>query len=467
MARRLWAGVARANITPPVGILHLNWGAQAHEGAEGVDMDLWATVLVVSDGEETAAIIDLDLGVLERGPSNQLRQLVADRTGIPASHVRVSVAHTHAGPSLRTYASYGKKGAELVPAYMENLFHQVAGAAAAARAGLEPARLAAGSGAAHIGINRRYRNPEGRLVIGYNPDGFFDPEVKVLRLDRADDGRPLATVVHYSCHPIILAHPNRLLSPDYPGTTRRVVEQVTGSTCLFLQGACGEIGPTEGLTGDVHVARRLGTILGLEAAKVWTGLDTRPVRRRYDHTIESGAPLGIWAEEQCPEADVAVRLISRDIALPLRPLPDGEAARREAQHWNAESARLRAAGADPVELRAATYRAKRAGMAAAQAAWHREGGGKIELQALRIGPVALTAIPAEPFAETAAAVKAAAPFAHTLFSGYSNGWLGYIPTPQAYDEGGYEVEIASLFDREAATVLVAETLATLRELARL
>jgi len=44
-SRQLYAGVARADITPPVGIAHANWGAQAHERASGVDLPLWATAL--------------------------------------------------------------------------------------------------------------------------------------------------------------------------------------------------------------------------------------------------------------------------------------------------------------------------------------------------------------------------------------------------------------------------------------
>ncbi len=57
------------------------------------------------------------------------------------------------------------------------------------------------------------------------------------------------------------------------------------------------------------------------------------------------------------------------------------------------------------------------------------------------------------FVEIGLAVKRASPFAHTLFSGYSNiGWA-YIPTPEAYPLGGYEVEV-SPFAPEAASIVV-------------
>jgi hypothetical protein len=59
--------------------------------------------------------------------------------------------------------------------------------------------------------------------------------VKVVRIDDLDEC-PLAVIVHYGCHPTIMGHPNRLITPDYPGIVRQVVEHATGATCLFLLG---------------------------------------------------------------------------------------------------------------------------------------------------------------------------------------------------------------------------------------
>jgi hypothetical protein len=87
-----------------------------------------------------------------------------------------------------------------------------------------------------------------------------------------------------------------------------------------------------------------------------------------------------------------------------------------------------------------------------------------QLQGIRIGPVALVAIPGEPFIEINQQIERASPFEYTLFSGYSNGGFGYMPVPEAYPEGGYEVEI-SPFSPDAAGMVVEETLAMLRELA--
>jgi hypothetical protein len=73
-SRHLLAGVVRADITPPVGIAHANWGAQAHERAAGVDLPLWATALVLSDGNVTTVIVDLDIIGLRGESAEKTRQ---------------------------------------------------------------------------------------------------------------------------------------------------------------------------------------------------------------------------------------------------------------------------------------------------------------------------------------------------------------------------------------------------------
>jgi hypothetical protein len=64
----------------------------------------------------------------------------------------------------------------------------------------------------------------------------------------------------------------------------------------------------------------------------------------------------------------------------------------------------------------------------------------LQVWALRINDVGLVAVNGEPFAELGLEVKRRSPLPSTFFLGYSNGCLGYLPTPQAFAEGGMEVE---------------------------
>ena len=464
----LRAGVARADITPPVGIVHTNWGAAIHTRAERIDMPLRATALAVRDdaSDTTAILIDLDLLLLPRALAQALRGAVSELTRVPAEHVRVSTTHTHSGPTIT--GTWVSEGAELVEPYVGSLPGKVAGAAWEALHAMRPARLAHGSGTSSLATNRRVRGPDGRVLVGRNPDGFVDRTVRVLRIDDADE-RPLAALVHYGCHPIIMSWENRAITPDYPGPTRETVEQLTGATCLFFQGCAGDVGPDvfgwEGRTGDPAVYRRAGTMLGAEAARVFLSLETQPRRARFDRVLESGAPLAVYHHDPTGEPDGTVRVATAEISLPVRAFPsrrDGDAIAASARD---ELARLRAAGASDDEVRDATMRAKRANQ---QAAHSRLTDGRaevgVELQAIRIGEAALLGAPMEVFGEIGARVAQHSPFACTAVSGYTNGSTGYLPTAPAFDEGGYEVEMASPYARDAAGVFAHAAGALLQKL---
>ncbi len=466
MAPQLEAGVARAIITPPVGIPHANWGAQTHTRAVGVDLDLWATALVLRNGDQRVAIVDADIANFTAYLTTACREEIEALTGIPAANVRLSAIHTHSGPSLDLI--YFSEGSDLQRPYVESLPGLIAGAVWEANNNLRPARIAAGRGHSEINVNRRLKQADkydGEVFLGRNWEGFVDHEVVVARIDDEDE-RPIATIVNYGCHPTIMGHPNQYITPDYPGVVKRVVEQVVGGKCLFLQGATGNVHAVRDFTGDLSVYRRLGTLLGLEAAKVSLGLSPLPRREKFQYVLESGAELGIYEDEPAEEPDGALKVLSRQISLPLLPVPDLAEVEREQAARQSELETLQAQGAPAEELRTAMMRAKRAMLRLRLA---RPFQGKteteVELHAIRIGDVALVAVMGEPFAEIGAAVKKNSPFAHTMFSGYINAWTGYIPNAEDYPDGGYGVTTTP-FAPEAAARVVEESLISLRELAK-
>ncbi|MDF1515570.1 MAG: hypothetical protein P1S60_17310, partial [Anaerolineae bacterium] len=60
--------------------------------------------------------------------------------------------------------------------------------------------------------------------------------------------------------------------------------------------------------------------------------------------------------------------------------------------------------------------------------------------------------------------KDQSPFRYTWFASCTNGSIGYIPIPEAYAEGGYEVTHASRVGPDAAGILTNSCLELLREL---
>lgn len=419
----LMVGCGRVDITPAPGTPHAGWGAQTHQRGEGADLPLYATALYLSDGAYRAAIVDIDTIGLDALQTSQVLEAAEKLTGIPRGSIRLAGSHGHSGPNTFRF-SLITEGRDMIDAYLRELPFRVAGAIWQARNTAVPARCGAGRGTCDINLNRRLKLDDGRVVVGRNRDGPADRTVRVVRFDD-EHGNVVAAIVHYSCHPTIMGWANRVFCPDFPGVVRRVVEEQTGGTCLFLQGAAGGIGPRRGFTADLSVYRRLGTILGLEAARVALGVEA---------------------------ADAAVLAVrSLTVPLPVRRLPPAEELERELASLRANLPATSARAAQ-VEYKANTAR-RYAGMT--HIPW--------QLQVMRIGCAALVSVPGEPSWEIGREIASISPFEHTLFSGYSNGGFGYLPLYDV-EQGGYEMELTA-FSADAARVLIEAAAGVLREMA--
>lgn len=480
----LHAGVSRCDITPPIGIAHGNWSAQGHERAQGVDMPMFCTVLAASDGEQEIIIAEWELLYPPSGEwLVQARKRITELTGVPASHIRLSATHTHAGPSLSK--PWFEGGAEMVGPFVASLTDRLAGAASAAHRALKPAWVAGGYGTSLMNNNRRRVWAEGKnhfadhpfylehsdekldpILMSPNPEGFSDHQVGVIRIDDASNGEPIAVLVNFAAHPTIMAWDNRLLSPDYPGTLRRTVESIVGGTCLFLQGAAGNQDTVRDYMCRSEDARWVGKQIGIEAARVASLIETQPTRLDVSQHVESSWTMGIGNHVTDGESDGTVRAVSRVVPLPVwKHEPPTADEIENVAHLERELAALRARGASDAEVRKANMRVRRASLNL-NVNKKRSAGPElpIEFQAIRIGNTALVGIPVEPFAEIGAAVKQASPFATTFFSGYTNGSEYYMPMAYAYEEGGYEVWM-SPFAPEAADKTIETSIELLNEIA--
>ncbi len=431
----LTAGAGRSDITPPVGIAHAGWGAATHQRAEGVDMPFFATALYVTDGELEIAIVDLDMGVLTNEDDMAIRDAVESTSGIKPENLRLSATHTHSGPVNR--GSWLDEGMDLVGPYWDSLPSRVAEAVNTARWAAKPAHVGVGKGSSSINVNRRPALENGTLFTGRNWEGVVDHEVGVVAFND-NEGNPIATILNYACHPTILGPANKLLSPDYPGTTRKVVEQYAGGLCLFLQGAAGNCGPTHGFIGEVAVAEWLGNRLGLEAARVRLEIDPMPRKERLVEVVQSGADLGMYEDDAVGEPDDTLRVVNTTATLPIGQFPSVKDAQAEFDNVVETLNATRESGTE-AEIKLAVSNAKRANFVLSNSIRTEDGPMGMRVQAMRIGPAALVGIPVEAFCEIGMAVKESSPAAQTLFSGYTNGSLGYMPMADNFEEGGYEV----------------------------
>ena len=402
MLQGLQAGVARVIITPPVGIYQI--GFLRDSGSRSIHDDLYATALVVGNGQNKAALVSCDLLFLHPEVISQVRADVGARTGIPPANIMFCCTHTHSGPIV--YALPDSDDRER--GYVTNLIYQLSGAVCMANDDMREAQAGVGRGSVQIGINRRARKPDGTTSIGENPEGPVDTEVGVIRFDTSD-GTPIAVVVNYACHPVILGPKSLAISADYPGQTRRVVEQITGAKMLFVQGASGDINPLGGVRDSYENAEWLGTMLAGEVIRVYEELKLEPLR--------------------------TVKAINTSLRVPLEPLPQEM---REQEPWADFGKRVDEHRPWPWKVEV-----------------HEEEGRlstPAEMQALRLNDAVVVSAPGEVFVEIGQAVKEKSPLANTFFAGYTNGCISYIPMPEAYPQGGYEVQGAYLGYRLPAPV---------------
>jgi neutral ceramidase len=435
---QLSAGVARAIITPPIGIALVGFAGRGP--STDVHDDLTATALVLEAEGARVALLCCDLIGFPEALTAEVQAEVERRTGIPAPHVVLHASHTHYGPSTRAYEE-GRTPAPDVAAYNANLRFVLAGLVQAAAAELQPVTLGFGRGASDIGVNRRERKPDGRIVLGNNPDGPIDREVSVVRLD-TEAGAPLAMIVNFACHPVCQPSMCQIISADFVGPARELAETFTGATLLFLQGAAGNINPVE-RGASFETARRLGVMLGGEIVQVFERTLTAPV--------VAGARDGI------------LRAAAERINLPALTCESVERAEAEVVERREETERLRAQGAAAGSVHWAEQRLTRAeGILDSLRTGTPLPTIPAPLSAWRAGEVGLVFAPGEIFTETGMAVKRASPLRDTCFAAYTDATIGYVPVPEAYPEGGYEVTHACRVAPAAAGMITETALSLLR-----
>lgn len=296
-ASRCEFGIAFTDITPPVGMYHRMWGAAAHDRSTGIHRPLRATVVVMRplDRSPQTVLVSLDHCLLRAPEMEVLLSDTCRLTGLSRSELLVTFSHTHsAGYLSRDRTDF--PGGELIGPYLDSLPSKIDEAFRAAQINSQPATLTYGSTTCEMGCQRDYLDEaRGHYVCGFNPDEAVPLPLNVVRVTAAN--AVLATIVNYPCHTTTLAWENTLISPDYVGALREVVESETKSPCLFLLAPCGDIGPRDGYVGDTSVADRNGRQVGFAALSVLAGMNPAETDHVYQGPVFSGATLGNWRHQ--------------------------------------------------------------------------------------------------------------------------------------------------------------------------
>ena len=444
----LSAGVARIDITPPIG-LRMQGIVRRIEGAKGIESPLLATILVLADNTSKIVIVDCDLLGFDLPLVEHIRQILATRLNTQPTNIALGCTHTHNGPCTIRHVlggphDIGTSAADLrsQEAYIETLIGHLAATAALADKQRQAARVGSGQGQCKVAINREERNDDGRILVGRNPDGPSDYSVDVLRIDTLH-GKPIAVLTGYAAHPVVMGMDTDLFSPDYPGVVRRLVEDATGATCLFLTGAAGNQATLSFLQNDWDEKERIGGQIGSEATRVFYEIETRPhtVVRQLDASLSD---LALYHKEfnDGPTHQI-LATASRTVTIPLQALPSLEVATVQLQEAQDTVLALQQANAPTTQ----TYPAQIAQRWAAEVLTQVKKGIDtpsltFNIIAFRLDDFVLVGMPGEPFVEIGLAVKQRSTAKLTFFAGYCNGSLAYWPTATTVDQGGMAVSSA-------------------------
>lgn len=412
----LRAGVAKQEITPAKPVTLAGY-ASRKDLSQGVHDPLAARVVAFEQGGKRLVLVAVDVLGFYGGSDKTVRQAILEGCRLAPSELFLSAIHTHAAPSVtldeRAHAN------NLV--YTQALEKQLVGVIREALAKLAPAQIAVGIGASPVGVNRREpvidANGRTNIVLGRNPGVLTDREVQVLRVSRAGEDDPTAVLFAYPTHSTAMGPGNYLISGDIHGLAEQFIEKHVGKGLIApaFAGASGDIDPWfrvvpkfDTANGWVPEAELMGTMLGEEV-------------------------VGVSKRIKQPIAPGPVTTAFKTFMLPGKPEGENDPPRPSTSH-EVEGKALREAAIVPLNLTVG-----------------------------RVGDVAFVGLGGEIFNAIGREIKSRSPFKCTLVITHCNGSAGYLPTKDAYAEGGYEVR-SSRFGPAAADDVIREVVRMLREL---
>ena len=436
---RLYAGAARRFINPLLGTGKVGMRLFG-DPIQAIESDLTVTALVLSNEVSKVVIIGVDLAVINRGEAAELRAVAAQALGIPTSHVLLNMSHTHSTPALPHFMSDSAENLVLKERYRNDLTRWLVEVVTEAERQLQPARIGAGWGECHIGVYRREFR-DGHDVLGEVPGHPIDPSVGVIRVDDLE-GKPIAILFRYSCHPVTVGPRSMVASPDFPGPAREVLERNLGGLALFLQGCGGNINPRFGIGYEVDcrdTKNRVGMVLGGEALKVAASIRTnlRPGARKPIGNV----PNILFTPWEAVEGDTCTYLGAAEQVVPLEfiELPSLQEAEAIHARWERTLAERRQRDAQEWEVRVAV-RYEHWSRALVEAVKQGHPVFDLDIQAIRVNDIVIAGMNVEVFFETGLTIKAQSPFKDTFVLGYTNSLMSYLPRAEDYPAGGWKLD---------------------------
>lgn len=383
-------GVCKVDITPPLGIDFI--GYHRGTGIRNIEERIYATIYVFENNQAKTVFISIDnIGMLIEDTIT-IREQVADELNVSFENITVVYTHTHSGPE-----TVGDD--PLVKSYKAVLITNVIEGAVLANDNMQLSEVGWNVTMGEIGVNRRERTSDGKVKMGIDETGIVDKRIGVLAIRNYKTKKLTGIIVFCTAHPNVLKSDSDRLSADYPGLTREILERTLNCPIAIVQGAAGNINAK--YRGSEDALKQMAYILSGNVLTMLPTITYNPISK--------------------------LKIISTTLQMKLKEIPELEEIKRMAllaeKQWGVNTDHwLKVVVAKHTEnIKQLTI--------------------DLEIQLFRINDGSFSGIPMEPFSETALAIKENLNNERAFFGGYTNGYLGYLPTKEEYTYGGYEVEL--------------------------
>ena len=399
--KKLYLGVSREIITPPVGS-HL-YGYSPDIISESVNDDLELVSFFFDDGQTNALLCSITVCEMNTEFCDSLRRMLSKELCIPKENIMLCATHTHSGPNVAGSVGWGDIDKEYCNGI---LIPRLLSGAKKAKQNRICVKMGVAAGESLVGINRRQSASDVSAILGQNENGCINKRMTVISFVDEND-KPYANIVHYGCHGTC-AGPNKEITRDWAGIMTDALATESGAVTAFVNGTMGDIGPriSNGkTTGDLSYVRELGEVAKRDARVIYNKIDAF----------------------ETPSLEA----FSKIVKIPLKPRMDNETASEMYKLYKDQSVNLggmiRAYLESVIELNNKGEK---------QAEFF-----EIEQNVIALGDIVLTGIPYEMFSETGLLIDESVKNRDVLCVSNTNGFMGYFATQNELCRGGYEVEM--------------------------
>jgi len=451
--KTLFAGAAKSDISPELGI-QIAGDIGRKRPCTGIKEPIYARALVLDQAGRRYCIITVDVLAIDTPWADEVRRRAQKQFGLEPKAIMVHATQNHAAPSIGNHMCRDEW--PLIPAehdwlrggdarYNEPALAGMLDAIGKAIGNLTPVTVAAGRAIDNrVAFNRRYIMRDGSHVCQPSQcdpeivqvEGPADPEVGVITFTDKT-GHIVSTLLHHTSHPCHGFWANEV-HPGWPGAWCNEMETHFGKSCiaLVINGCCGNVihfnfmNPDQEKIGGTHT--EMGRLLAQSTRRALQDMQPVPVTT-FD-----------WAHRilPVPRRKIPAALIAEAKAKLKK--TDGPA-------WTTtpgSTTAIRKTGVsktashvvklDPSVVRVEWDWVYAVGVLDMADESKTHPTFPYEMQAVRIGDVAILSLMGEPFVEAQLRIKGATPFAFLQVAHMSNGYCSYIPSREALAGGGYE-----------------------------